>query len=88
MVQNNMSLQDYQEIQISTKSGYVQVTLNRPKVLNALNVQVLGEFGHFFSDGFQAVEEAFSAVVIMGSGSKAFAAGADIAEFNGFNSSE
>ena len=55
------------------------ITLNRPSVLNALSSALLGEL----SDALTAIENDRSvrAVVITGSGEKAFAAGADIAEF-------
>jgi enoyl-CoA hydratase len=56
------------------------VTLNRPAVLNALNLQMLDELSTVFAelDG----DDALRAVIVTGAGSKAFAAGADISELN------
>ena len=54
------------------------VTLNRPKVLNALNELVLSELSDVF-DELEA-DRSVRAVVITGAGDRAFAAGADIGE--------
>jgi enoyl-CoA hydratase len=56
------------------------VTLNRPDVLNALNLQMLQEL----SDAVAAfdADDGLRAVILTGAGAKAFAAGADIAELN------
>jgi enoyl-CoA hydratase len=60
--------------------GYVVITLNRPDKLNALNIQLLREL-HDAANSI-AAEPAIRGVIITGSGEKAFAAGADIAELN------
>jgi enoyl-CoA hydratase len=54
------------------------VTLNRPKELNALNFQLVGEV----ADACEKFDrdEAIGCIVITGAGEKAFAAGADIKE--------
>jgi enoyl-CoA hydratase len=54
------------------------VTVNRPEKLNALNQAVLGEL----SDCFEAIrnDEQVRAVILTGSGGKAFVAGADVSE--------
>ncbi|SFR04560.1 enoyl-CoA hydratase/isomerase family protein [Desulfoscipio geothermicus] len=63
---------------IYEKEGYVsRVTLNRPKVLNALNSEVFDEIGRAMD--LAAADDGVHAVVITG-GEKVFAAGADIAE--------
>jgi enoyl-CoA hydratase len=56
------------------------VTLNRPNVLNALNLRMLDELWETFAqlDG----DEGLRAVILTGAGPKAFAAGADIGELN------
>ena len=54
------------------------VTLNRPKVLNALNAKVLEELESLFADITE--NSSIRAVLITGSGDRAFAAGADINE--------
>ncbi|GAC1392978.1 MAG: short-chain-enoyl-CoA hydratase [Vulcanimicrobiaceae bacterium] len=60
--------------------GAATITLNRPKVLNALNAQVLSELSQALSD--LEKEGDVHAIIITGSGEKAFAAGADIGELN------
>ncbi len=56
------------------------ITLNRPKALNALNSQLLGELGQALS-AMQA-DNTVRCIIITGS-EKAFAAGADITEMAG-----
>jgi enoyl-CoA hydratase len=60
--------------------GYVVITLNRPDKLNALNIQLLRELHD--AVGTIGAEPSIRGVIITGSGEKAFAAGADIAELN------
>ncbi len=67
----------YETILVERRGRVGLVTLNRPKALNALNAQVIGEIEAALSD-FDADDE-ISAMVITGS-DKAFAAGADIKE--------
>jgi len=54
------------------------VTLNRPQVLNALNTQVFDDLKYVFMK--LAEDDEVRVILITGSGEKAFAAGADIAE--------
>lgn len=56
------------------------VTLNRPQALNAINQAILDDLERIFS----AIrwESEIRAVLLTGSGEKAFSAGADIAELN------
>jgi enoyl-CoA hydratase len=54
------------------------VTINRPRVLNALNSQTLDELRRVVLDLKQ--DEAVRAIVVTGAGEKAFVAGADINE--------
>lgn len=67
----------YETIIVETRGKVGLVTLNRPKALNALNSQVLGEVVTALQ-AFEANRE-IGAIVITGS-EKAFAAGADIKE--------
>src|ERR1700758_2729045 len=61
------------------KNGPIaKVTLNRPKVLNALNKAVFSELKAAFEDARD--DSSVRGVILTGSGDKAFAAGADIAE--------
>jgi enoyl-CoA hydratase len=62
--------------------NYLQITINRPQALNALNAEVFSELDAVFSNSF---DNDIHLVVIRGSGEKAFAAGADITEFMSFS---
>ena len=64
-----------ENILVETRGRVGLVTLNRPKVLNALNDSLMNELGDALA-AFDA-DEAIGAIVITGS-DKAFAAGADI----------
>ncbi len=59
-------------------NGLARVTINRPDKLNALNATVIAELG----DAVTRIETdaAVRGVILTGSGSKAFVAGADISE--------
>jgi enoyl-CoA hydratase len=73
-----MGLMAYENILFEVRDRVAFVTLNRPKVLNALNAELLGELEHCFR---QVRDDAGSrAAILTGSGEKAFAAGADINE--------
>ena len=76
----------FENIQFEIRDSVVFLTLNRPKVLNALNAATFGEL----QAAVRAVQEddSIRAAVITGAGEKAFAAGADIQELaqaNGIN---
>ena len=68
----------YETILYEAAEGTAKITLNRPKVLNALNAQVLSELGRAFDEARK--DETVRVVLVTGSGDKAFAAGADIGE--------
>ena len=65
----------YDTLLVATHGRVGLITLNRPKALNALSPQLIGELGAALA-AFEA-DEAIGAMVIAGS-EKAFAAGADI----------
>lgn len=71
---------DYTTIIFEKKDNYALITLNRPDKLNALNKQMFDDL----DDAFKKIEldESIQAVVLTGTGEKAFAAGADIKELN------
>ena len=54
------------------------LTINRPKVLNALNQKTLSELRNFLEDILP--KENLKALIVTGAGDRAFVAGADIAE--------
>jgi len=68
---------DYQNILVKIEDGVGVVTLNRPKALNALNGELLGELIEVLEDWDRGGE--VRCIVITGS-DRAFAAGADIKE--------
>ena len=63
------------------KGAIAYVTLNRPKVLNALNKATIAELNEVFEDARD--DAAVRGVILTGAGEKAFAAGADIGEMVG-----
>ncbi len=65
--------------------GIALVTLSRPKALNALNHELVGELGALL-DHLAATE--LRALVLTGAGQRAFAAGADIKEMAAFSPAE
>ncbi len=67
----------YENIKTSVHDAVAIVTLNRPKVLNALSHDLMAELADAV-DGFEA-DDAIGVIVLTGN-DKAFAAGADIAE--------
>jgi enoyl-CoA hydratase len=77
----------YQTLLTSLDNGIFTVTINRPDKLNALNRDVMNDLLTVFSDEIPK-NEAIKAVIITGSGSKSFIAGADISEFIGLSSGE
>jgi enoyl-CoA hydratase len=77
---------NYEHILIDVSDGVAVITLNRPKVLNALNAALLGELDSALD--VLAADNAVRAVIVTGSGEKAFAAGADIQELAGLSGVE
>ncbi len=72
---------NYQYI-LTERDGNVGIaTLNRPKEMNALNIQLVGELADALTE-FDRDNE-IRCMVITGAGDKAFAAGADIKEMSG-----
>ncbi len=73
---------EYQHILVNVENGIATLTLNREKALNAINQAMMTELGQFFRhDALQL--KGLKGVIVTGSGTKAFAAGADIKEFSG-----
>ncbi|MCI4671598.1 MAG: enoyl-CoA hydratase-related protein [Bacteroidia bacterium] len=70
----------YNTILTEKKDHTLVITLNRPKVLNALKRELLEEL----NDAVQKLndDDDIKGAVITGAGDKAFAAGADISEFS------
>ncbi len=72
----------YQNLSFEVRDGVGLLTVNRPRALNALNSATLAELDAALQA--EAVDPAVKALVLTGAGDKAFVAGADIAEMNGF----
>ncbi|WP_309133209.1 enoyl-CoA hydratase [Brevibacterium sp.] len=70
-------MSEYATILTSADAGVATITINRPKALNALNLQVLTDITDAAA-AFDA-DDSVKAIIITGS-EKAFAAGADIKE--------
>ncbi|MBC7419754.1 MAG: enoyl-CoA hydratase/isomerase family protein [Bdellovibrio sp.] len=80
-----MSFQ-YQNIKLENKQPGVWVmTIHRPEALNALNAQILNEMGDAVRQISEMSFEDARALIITGSGEKAFVAGADIKEMMDLN---
>lgn len=73
----------YQNILTTTENGIQTITINRPDKLNALNRQTIEELSSAFVSAEK--EPSVMAIIITGSGPKAFVAGADISEFASFS---
>ncbi|MFY9910575.1 MAG: enoyl-CoA hydratase-related protein [Candidatus Sulfotelmatobacter sp.] len=69
---------NFENILLEKKNSVAYVTVNRPKVLNALNVATIEELRQAFHDIKNDV--AIRVVIFTGAGEKAFIAGADISE--------
>ena len=68
----------YENILLEKKDAIAYVTVNRPKVLNALNGATIEELRAAFHELKQ--DASIRVVILTGAGEKAFVAGADIAE--------
>ncbi len=76
----------YHYILSDHRDGVAYLTINRPNQLNALNKATIEELNHAI---IQAdADTSIQCILITGSGSKAFVAGADIIEFAHFNAQE
>src|SRR5437868_4723997 len=69
---------NFENILLEKKNSIAYVTVNRPKVLNALNMATMEELRAAFHDIKN--DKAIRIVILTGAGEKAFIAGADIGE--------
>ncbi len=67
-----------ENVKLEKKNQIAYVTIDRPKVLNALNMATMEELREVFTD--LAADTAIRVVILTGGGEKAFVAGADINE--------
>jgi enoyl-CoA hydratase len=75
-----------ENITTEIKNDVLIITINRPDKLNALNKQTIEELHETFVDAEN--DKNIRALIITGSGQKAFVAGADIAEFANYSVEE
>ena len=77
---------EYDNLLTVTDGAIAMITINRPAKLNALNQATIQDL----HDAFISLENnaGIRAIIITGSGEKAFVAGADISEFANFSTSE
>jgi enoyl-CoA hydratase len=73
-----ITLPTFETLLFEQSGPIVTLTLNRPAVLNALNTQVFDDLERAFTG--IAKDPTVRVILLTGSGEKAFAAGADIAE--------
>lgn len=71
---------EFKALQVNIENSIATIIINRPKALNAINKDVMGELAYLFIEGGLPANDLFG-VVITGAGEKAFIAGADITEF-------
>jgi enoyl-CoA hydratase len=76
----------YKTLIIEVKDQIFYITINREDKLNALNIQTLTDIKNAILSIYN--DSSIRGVIITGKGSKAFAAGADIAEFANFTVEE
>lgn len=76
----------YQQLLVELKNNILYITINRPQKLNALNKEVLTELAHAVATA--QTNKQVNAILLTGAGEKAFVAGADISEFQNYNSAE
>lgn len=76
----------YQNIIVEEENATATITINRSKKLNALNKETIKELHDAFED--LDTDKNIKAIIITGSGEKAFVAGADISEFAHFSEKE
>src|SRR5688572_16618677 len=76
----------YNNIITKAENEILTITINRESKLNALNIETLQEIKHAVKSVYN--DKTIKGLIITGSGNKAFAAGADIAEFANFTVEE
>lgn len=73
-------MDEYQTLKVRRTGALATVTLDRPEALNALSILVVAELARAVEELRSPGTKGIRCVLLTGSGSKAFAAGADIRE--------
>ncbi|MFC1895507.1 enoyl-CoA hydratase/isomerase family protein [Thermodesulfobacteriota bacterium] len=74
-----MERYNYDTIKVEVQEKIAITTLNRPEVLNAVNVQMIGELDNFFEE--VSKDEEVNVVVLTGAG-RCFCAGGDVKDMD------
>jgi enoyl-CoA hydratase len=74
---------NFSNLLYSVEGAICTITVNRPEKLNALNKETITEIGQAVDAANR--DSAVRGIILTGSGSKAFVAGADISEFANYN---
>ena len=69
---------EFKNLRLEKRSPLAVITVDRPKVLNALNAETLTELSEIFED--LAADPEIRVILLAGAGDRAFVAGADIRE--------
>jgi enoyl-CoA hydratase len=77
---------EYQNILFQVENGIATITFNRPKVLNAMSLEVITELAQALK--VCAQDDSVKALILTGAGEKAFVAGADISQMQNSTSVE
>lgn len=77
---------NFENLLLEKENGITIITINRPTKLNALNKATIKELNQAFDS--ENKDRSTRAIIITGSGEKAFVAGADISEFAHFSVEE
>ena len=77
---------NYNNILLQNQNNIATITINRPKKLNALNIETIQELHEAFR--VANADKNTKVIILTGSGEKAFVAGADISEFANFSNEE
>jgi enoyl-CoA hydratase len=77
---------EFENLRIEKRPPLAQVTLDRPKVLNALSAEMLAELAQAFEA--LTADPAVRVILLTGAGGRAFAAGADVRELAALTAAE
>jgi len=76
---HKISVMNYENILVAIEERVATITINRPAKLNALNKETISDLSKAIK--LLSKNEEVRAIILTGSGEKAFVAGADISEF-------
>ncbi len=76
----------YKNLLVELQEGIYIITINREDKMNALNIELLAELKQVVKTVYS--DKSIKGAILTGKGTKAFAAGADIAEFASFTEAQ